>query len=120
MARSLGRPIAGKTGTTNDFANAWFVGYTPSLAAGVWVGDDRIRSLGSDETGARAALPIWIDLMRETLKERAVEDFPLPDNVAMARVDLVTGLLANPTCPRPVVMAFVAGTEPTEFCPLHR
>jgi penicillin-binding protein 1A len=118
-ARSLGRPLAGKTGTTNDFSNAWFVGYTPSLAAGVWVGHDRTRTLGHDETGARAALPIWIALMRETLKERPAEDFPLPDNVAMARVDMTTGLLANPTCPRPVVMAFVAGSEPTRFCDIH-
>ncbi|MBI3454475.1 MAG: PBP1A family penicillin-binding protein [Candidatus Rokubacteria bacterium] len=118
-ARALGRPIAGKTGTTNDFANAWFVGYTPSLVAGVWVGHDRVRSLGPDETGARAALPIWISLMREILKDRPVEDFPLPDNVAMARIDMTTGFLANPTCPKPVVMAFVAGTEPTRFCPVH-
>jgi penicillin-binding protein 1A len=118
-AKSLGRPIAGKTGTTNDFSNAWFVGYTPSLVAGVWVGHDRLRSLGHDETGARAALPIWIALMREALKERPPEDFPLPDNVAMARIDMTTGFLANPSCPKPVVMAFVAGSEPTRFCPIH-
>jgi penicillin-binding protein 1A len=118
-ARPLGRPIAGKTGTTNDFANAWFVGYTPSLAAGVWVGHDRVRTLGHEETGARAALPIWIALMREALRDRPVEDFPIPDNVVMARVDMTTGYLANPTCPKPVVMAFVAGTEPSGFCPIH-
>jgi penicillin-binding protein 1A len=118
-ARSLGRPIAGKTGTTNDFSNAWFVGYTPSIAAGVWVGHDRVRTLGRDETGARAALPIWIALMREVLKDRPAEDFALPENVTMARVDMVTGFLANPTCPRPVIMAFLAGTEPTRFCPIH-
>jgi 1A family penicillin-binding protein len=118
-ARSLGRPIAGKTGTTNDFANAWFVGFTPSLAAGVWIGHDRVRTLGHEETGARAALPIWMAVMRETLKDRPAEDFPLPENVTMARIDMTTGFLANPSCPRPVVMAFVAGTEPTRFCPIH-
>jgi penicillin-binding protein 1A len=118
-ARTLARPIAGKTGTTNDFSNAWFVGYTPSLTAGVWVGHDRVRTLGHDETGAKAALPIWIALMREALRDRPVEDFPIPDNVVMARVDMATGFLANPTCPRPVVMAFVAGTEPSGFCPIH-
>ena len=59
-ARVLERPLAGKTGTTNDFSNAWFVGYTPSLVAGVWIGHDRPRSLGNEETGARAALPIWV------------------------------------------------------------
>ncbi len=118
-ARVLGRPLAGKTGTTNDFSNAWFVGYSPSLAAGVWVGHDRPRTLGPDETGARAALPIWIALLREVLKNQPVEDFSPPDNVALARVDMTTGFLANPSCPRPVVMAFVAGTEPTRFCPIH-
>jgi penicillin-binding protein 1A len=118
-ARSLGRPVAGKTGTTNDFSNAWFVGYTPSVVAGVWVGHDRVRTLGHDETGARTALPIWLALMRAILKDRPAEDFPLPDKVVMARVDMTTGFLANPTCPKPVVMAFVAGTEPTRFCPIH-
>jgi penicillin-binding protein 1A len=75
-ARVLERPLAGKTGTTNDFSNAWFVGYTPSLVAGVWVGHDRPRSLGPEETGARAALPIWVTLMRQALRDRPVEDFP--------------------------------------------
>lgn len=78
-ARALGRPIAAKTGTTNDFSNAWFMGYTPSLATGVWVGHDRVRSLGHDETGARAALPIWMAVMREILRDRPVEDFLPPD-----------------------------------------
>ncbi len=75
-ARVLERPIAGKTGTTNDFSNAWFVGYTPSLVAGVWIGHDRPRTLGHEETGARAALPIWVALMRTALRGQPVEDFP--------------------------------------------
>jgi len=75
-ARVLERPLAGKTGTTNDFSNAWFVGYTPSIVAGVWVGHDRPRSLGQDETGARAALPIWVAVMRAALSGQPVEDFP--------------------------------------------
>jgi penicillin-binding protein 1A len=78
-ARVLGRPLAAKTGTTNDFSNAWFVGYTPTLAAGVWVGHDRTRSLGADETGARAALPIWVSVMRDALRDRPLEDFPPAD-----------------------------------------
>ncbi len=118
-ARVLGRPLAGKTGTTNDFSNAWFVGYTPSVTAAVWVGHDRVRSLGHDETGARAALPIWIALMREILKDKPVEDFSPPESVVLARIDMTTGFLATPNCPKPVVMAFVAGTEPTRFCPVH-
>jgi penicillin-binding protein 1A len=75
-AKVLERPIAGKTGTTNDFSNAWFVGYTPSIVAGVWVGHDRPRSLGFEETGARAALPIWVAVMRAALRGRPVEEFP--------------------------------------------
>jgi penicillin-binding protein 1A len=78
-ARVLGRPLAAKTGTTNDYSNAWFLAYTPTLAAGVWVGHDRVRSLGSDETGARAALPIWVATMREVFRDRPVEDFPSSD-----------------------------------------
>jgi penicillin-binding protein 1A len=77
-ARVLERPLAGKTGTTNDFSNAWFVGYTPSIVAGVWVGHDRPRSLGTEETGARAALPIWVSVMRAALRGRPVEAFPPP------------------------------------------
>ena len=77
-ARVLERPLAGKTGTTNDFSNAWFVGYTPSIVAGVWVGHDRPRSLGHDETGARAALPIWVAVMRTALRGQPVEDFSAP------------------------------------------
>ncbi|MBI2460166.1 MAG: PBP1A family penicillin-binding protein [Candidatus Rokubacteria bacterium] len=118
-ARALGRPIAAKTGTTNDFSNAWFVGYTPSLVAGVWVGYDRPRSLGADETGARAALPIWLGIMRRALEGVPAEDFPIPDRVVRVTVDLDTGYLATRACPRPVLMAFVAGTEPTRFCPVH-
>jgi 1A family penicillin-binding protein len=75
-ARVLERPLAGKTGTTNDFSNAWFLGYTPSLVAGVWVGHDRPRTLGPDETGARVALPIWVAVMRTALRNQPVEDFP--------------------------------------------
>ena len=77
-ARVLERPLAGKTGTTNDFSNAWFVGYTPSIVAGVWIGHDRPRSLGHEETGARAALPIWVAVMRTALRGQPAEDFPVP------------------------------------------
>jgi penicillin-binding protein 1A len=75
-AKVLERPVAGKTGTTNDFSNAWFVGYTPSIVAGVWIGHDRPRTLGVEETGARAALPIWVGVMRAALRGRPVEEFP--------------------------------------------
>ncbi len=76
-ARELARPTGGKTGTTNDFTDAWYIGFTPSLTAGVWVGnDDKRISLGKKETGARAALPIWLQFMKETFQGKPVEDFP--------------------------------------------
>jgi penicillin-binding protein 1A len=107
-ARALGRPVAAKTGTTNDYSNAWFVGFTPRLATGVWVGYDRPRSLGKDETGSRVAAPIWVSYMGRILGESPREDFPVPDNVVFVPVDL------DPSneCLRVVSMAFVKGTEP--------
>ena len=76
-ARELNRPLAGKTGTTNDWSDAWFIGFSPSLTAGVWVGfDDKRISLGKGEVGAHAALPIWIEFMQAALKDKPVEDFP--------------------------------------------
>jgi penicillin-binding protein 1A len=77
-ALELKRPLGGKTGTTNDFTDAWFIGFTPSLATGVWVGFDEKVTLGDKETGARAALPIWMDMMGQVLKDRPVEQFQTP------------------------------------------
>ena len=87
-AKALGRPAAAKTGTTNDYSNAWFIGFTPHLATGVWVGYDRPRSLGKDETGARVAVPIWTAFMKEVLHGSPVEDFPVPEGVVLVPVDL--------------------------------
>jgi penicillin-binding protein 1A len=111
-ARALGRPVAAKTGTTNDYSNAWFVGFTPQLATGVWVGHDRPRSLGPDETGSRVAVPIWVNYMGRILKDFPKEDFPVPDGVAFAPFDL------HPSneCVRVVTLAFVRGTEPDVPC----
>jgi penicillin-binding protein 1A len=76
-AKELGRPSGGKTGTTNDFTDAWYMGFTPQLTAGVWVGnDDKRVSLGKKETGARAALPIWLEFMQEATKDTPIESFP--------------------------------------------
>jgi penicillin-binding protein 1A len=75
-AKELGRPSAGKTGTTNDFTDAWYIGFTPQLTAGVWVGnDDKRISLGKKETGARAALPIWLEFMQQAVQGSPVEEF---------------------------------------------
>ncbi|HWN05307.1 MAG TPA: penicillin-binding transpeptidase domain-containing protein, partial [Candidatus Dormibacteraeota bacterium] len=111
-ARALGRPAAAKTGTTNDYSNAWFIGYTPQLVTGVWVGYDRPRSLGKDETGSRVAVPIWTAFMQEALAGTPPEDFPIPERVVLVPVDMN----ASGGCGRPVTMAFIAGTEPKEAC----
>ncbi len=111
-AKALGRPIAAKTGTTNDYSNAWFIGFTPHLVTGVWVGHDRPRSLGQDETGSRVAVPIWTAYMGKVLAQTPKEDFPVPDRISLALVD------EDPSgeCVRPVPMAFIAGTEPAVTC----
>ena len=111
-AKALGRPAAAKTGTTNDYSNAWFIGYTPKLTTGVWVGYDRPRSLGRDETGSRVAVPIWTAFMSEALAGTPGDDFPVPERVVVLSVDLDPG----GGCVRPVMMAFVAGTEPQVSC----
>lgn len=119
-AQSLGRPLAGKTGTTDDYADAWFVGFSPSLTCGVWVGTDRKESLGHGETGAKAALPIWISFFEKYLGKQAVEDFLRPGGVGLVPVDRRTGLRAGADTgcePANVILeAFVQGTEPSTYC----
>ncbi|MGH7830594.1 MAG: penicillin-binding protein 1A, partial [Candidatus Binatia bacterium] len=87
-AGKLGRPVAGKTGTTSDFRDGWFIGYTPDLVAGVWVGFDDYRPLGEKETGGRTALPIWLAFMTEATRENSSEDFPVPEGIGWLEVDL--------------------------------
>jgi penicillin-binding protein 1A len=117
-AASLGRPLAGKTGTTDDCTDAWFIGYTPDLVVGVWVGFDTKKSLGSRETGAQAALPIWQAFMTEALRDEPPVPFPDVEGVAHASVDHATGLRAVDTagCVEVVHEAFLEGTEPTRDC----
>jgi len=112
-AARLGRPVAGKTGTTNDFTDAWFVGFEPSLAAGVWVGfDEKKDSLGKDETGGHAALPIWMDFWAPVMKDEPVEDFAIPGNIVFVPVDEM-GQPGRPGAPGVRMEAFVSGTEPS-------
>jgi penicillin-binding protein 1A len=111
-AASLNRPIAGKTGTTNDFTDAWFIGYEPQIAAGVWVGyDDKRKSLGKHEEGAKAALPIWMDFWAEITKDKPVEDFAVPGNIVFVPVDR-DGYAGAPGAPGVRMEPFVTGTEP--------
>ncbi|HEX2859625.1 MAG TPA: PBP1A family penicillin-binding protein [Alphaproteobacteria bacterium] len=113
----LGRPLAGKTGTTNNFIDAWFVGFSPSVATGVWVGMDTPKSLGNGETGARAALPIWKSYMKGVLDNTPREDFAVPDGIDFTTIDRDTGYLPGPTTKRTMAEAFVAGTAPTQQTP---
>jgi penicillin-binding protein 1A len=113
-ARKLNRRIAGKTGTTDDFTDGWFIGFEPTLAAGVWVGfDDKRKSLGRGQDGARTALPIWMEFWARVMKDKPVEDYPIPGNIAFVPVDEM-GRLGQPGTPGVRMEAFVAGTEPKE------
>ena len=116
-AKSLRRPVAGKTGTTNDFRDAWFIGYVPHLVTGVWVGLDDNNSLGENETGSRAASPIWVNFMNSILTDWPIEDFNLPENITLIKIDAKTGLLPSKNCGKDLILeSFVKGTEPTESC----
>jgi len=112
--RALRRPLAGKTGTTNDQADAWFMGFSPEIMTGVWVGHDESRFLGWGETGSRAAAPIWVDYMRAALVNRPLRDFTPPEPIVFARIDRKTGLLADSNSTDTVFQAFLTGTEPTK------
>ena len=91
----LNRPIAGKTGTTNEHMDAWFIGYTPEWVAGVWIGHDVKKSLGKQETGGQAAAPAFISFMEEWLKDEPVQDFNIPDGVIPISVDIRSGRLSS-------------------------
>ena len=111
------RPAAGKTGTTNDLKDAWFVGYTPELLAVVWVGFDNQSKLGL--SGAQAALPIWTEFMKRATAGTPVNDFIPPPGIKIIDIDPASGLRATPRCPQVVREAFLEGEEPSGSCPLH-
>ena len=117
--KALKRPIAGKTGTSNSGRDAWFVGFTPDLVAGVWVGFDDMRPLGKGEAGAKAALPIWIDFMKKAVESKSARAFRPPAGVVTARIDKKTGKLAAPGQPDSETLdeVFLEGTAPTETAP---
>jgi len=108
----LDRPVAGKTGTTNDLRDAWFLGYTPELLAGVWVGYDQDRTLGRRETGGRSAAPIWKSFMEAALEGVPVRDFPVPSDIVLVSVDKKSGERARPGQPGAMIEAYRRGTEP--------
>jgi membrane carboxypeptidase/penicillin-binding protein len=113
-ARSLGPNLSGKTGTTNDQTDAWFVGFSPEIVTGVWVGIDQRDVLGPKETGGKAALPIWIEFMKAALAGRGPTPPEPPDGVTVLRVDTKTGKLAGGESQFVMTQAFLSGTEPLE------
>lgn len=118
-AKALAIPMAGKTGTTDDYADAWFIGFTPQTTLCVWVGHDTKKSLGKGMTGAKAALPIWMEVA-ETLKKQnpglATSDFEVPPGIVFTPVDLDTGLRATPGCRHIAILPTPAGQEPSSEC----
>ena len=120
-ALALGKPVAGKTGTTNNYVDAWFLGYSPSIVTGVWVGYDNAKaSLGDKETGARAALPIWLSVMGRALADKPAEDFPVPDDVVFLKIDPDSGLLAREDAANAIEDVFRRGTEPTQYADVSK
>jgi len=119
-ARAAGftHDAAGKSGTTNDLRDAWFVGFTPELLTVVWVGYDDNEQLGM--SGSQAALPIWTEFMKSALAGRPSVPFDVPGGLSFVQIDRDTGKLALPGCPRTMTESFLTGTEPVEFCEYHR
>jgi penicillin-binding protein 1A len=110
--RRLGRTLGGKTGTTNDFTDAWFMGFSPEITTGVWVGNDNNRSLGWGESGAKAALPIWSDFMEVALAPYPRRDFEVPDQIEFQRINRASGLLAESSTDDAYFQPFLEGTAP--------
>ena len=129
-ASVLDWPLAGKTGTTDKYTDAWFIGFSPTLCAGIWVGHDKPVPLGNKQTGAAAALPIWQDFFSRVIddvRNKAAgygvvdfqpADFEVPPNLVFVEIDRKTGLLATPICRYPFREVFFPGTEPSRFCTL--
>lgn len=113
VVNSLGYPLGGKTGTTNDYKDAWFIGYSPDLVVGVWAGFDQPRNMGEGETGGRIAAPIFRDFMREALRDTPPTPFRIPAGVRLVRIDYQTGLLPTAQSTQTILEAYRPDTEPT-------
>lgn len=114
-ARVLKRPVAGKTGTTNEHRDAWFLGFTPDLVAGVWVGYDNMQSMGKRATGSSVAAPIWVRYMKEALKDSEPREFSIPEGIVTAIIDADTGLLATTDTPKRTIEFFKKETVPERY-----
>jgi 1A family penicillin-binding protein len=112
-------PSAGKTGTTDDYRDAWFIGYTPQVITGIWVGHDKPRPGGKGFTGGAVAAPIWERFMRKAVAAKPTADFSKPESVVTVSIDQTTGYLATEKCPVKRDEFYLIGTEPTEYCAKH-
>jgi len=117
LAKLIDRPAAGKTGTTDKYKDAWFVGYTPRLCCAVWVGYDQGQSVNLP--GSVAAGPIWANFIHDALQRFSRDDFVRPDGVKILNICLDSGQVATSSCPRTKEMAFIPGTEPENICYIH-
>jgi penicillin-binding protein 1A len=113
--KALNRPVAGKTGTTNNLFDAWFIGYSPQYITGTWVGFDDEAPLGKAETGSRAASPIWLGFMTRILENKPLKVFEVPEGVVFTKIDAETGLLPIAESKETAFVCFKEGTEPTEY-----
>jgi penicillin-binding protein 1A len=112
-AASLNWPLGGKTGTTDDYTDAWFIGFDPDITLGVWIGLDQKKPIGSNMTGAEAALPIWMDIMKAWIGDRTAKPtFDPPGNIVFVAVDKASGDATLPGTPGAITEAFIAGTQP--------
>jgi penicillin-binding protein 1A len=112
--QSLKRPVAGKTGTTNNYKDAWFMGYTPELLTGVWVGKDKDEPLGVNETGSRTAIPIWLQYMRKVLAGTPIQNFPVSEEIVFAKINPKSGKLTNFDDPNGHFEVFLTSQLPEE------
>lgn len=117
--KSIGRPVAGKTGTTDDMRDAWFIGFTPSLVTGVWVGFDQEITLGKQEQGGRAAAPIWLYFMEKALQGMPIETFPVPDGIVFIKVDPKSGTPITSSSKNSIYECFLEGTSPGNGVPVE-
>ena len=120
LSAQIGRPAAGKTGTTNDFVDAWFIGFTPDLVTAVYIGNDDRKPLGNKMTGGVVAAPVWAKFMKSALKNNDKKDFLQPDKVINISVCKESGLLPINSCPETLTVSFIKGTEPTSYCIIHQ
>lgn len=115
-AKSLDAQVAGKTGTSQEQRDLWFIGFTPEIVCGAWMGYDDFAPLGKKLSASGIVVPWWTEIMRESLKMIPSKDFSVPEGITFVKIDRLTGALAIPSCPKVALEAFKTGTEPKEFC----